>query len=399
MKVSDYEVGRSLGIQIGRKIAGGAIALVLLIAVNMMVFSVTAHEIVVLTYPSGRVEFFTQPGVYCQCLGHVESFEKRQMYEFEEGIQFIDGAHATIKGSVQWEAPLDRAHLSKMYERYPTPEAVQKGLIETNIQKAVYLTGQMMTSKESYAEKRSDLLRYIEDQAQNGVYQTRQKLAEIPDQLDEKKTRHVTVVEIAIGQNGLALRQEQGVLQLFGLNTSNFTMKIAYDEKVEKQIQSQQTLAQDINLSIADAKKAEQRAITTEKNGQADAAQAKWDQEKINARIIAEAEQRVTTAKLDRDAAALKKQQSILEGEGQAEKNRLIMNADGALQQKLAAWVDVQKAYANAIQHYGGNWVPTVVTGGAAGTNAATSLLDAIGTKALRDLSLEMAVPHRGGKQ
>lgn len=37
------------------------------------------------------------------------------------------------------------------------------------------MTGPLMSSKESYAEKRTNLIRFIEDQISNGVYKTAQK--------------------------------------------------------------------------------------------------------------------------------------------------------------------------------------------------------------------------------
>src|SRR5260370_30618069 len=224
----------------------------------------------------------------------------------------------------------------------------------------------MMSSKESYADRRSDLLHYIEDQAESGVYQTRRQEVEVPDPLDEKKTRPLIVVEVARDQNGAILRQESGVLARYGIKTGNFTFTITYDPKVEAQIQDQQKLAQDINTSIAEAKKAQQRAITVAANGEADAAQAKWDQEKVNSKIQAEAEQEVRTAQKRKESAELHKAALVLEGQGEAEKKRLILSADGALAQKLEAYKDVQRMWADAFKGYQGQIVPSIVTGGGA---------------------------------
>ncbi len=66
-------------------------SIVLLVGIFKLWFSVNNHEIVALTYPTGKVEYFTTPGIYGQWFGHITSFEKRTRYDFEEPIQFTDG--------------------------------------------------------------------------------------------------------------------------------------------------------------------------------------------------------------------------------------------------------------------------------------------------------------------
>ena len=70
------------------------------------------------------------------------------------------------------------------------------------------------------------------------------------------------------------------------------------------------------------------------------------------------------------------------------------MEADGALTQKLEAYVEIQRAYANAIASYTGAWVPSVVMGGN-GTSAvagggALQLIELLGVQAARDLALDL---------
>ena len=363
-------------------------------------FTVNNHEAVALTYPNGQVSFVTTPGFYGQWFGHTQSFEKRKQYPFEEKIQFNDGAYATIKGSVQYQIPLDTRTLTRMYQYYPTPDSIESGLIETNLRKAIILTGRTMSSKESYAEKRGDLMSFMEDQLKHGPYQTHSYTREVPDDLDNTKKKLITVVEIVTDVKapmGLA-RSEAGLVEQYNIDTSNFNFVVTYEDKVEKQIEALQAQAQQINQSIAEAKQAEQRAITAAKNGEANAATAKWDQEKINATEQARNEQSVKNAELERQAAVLRKAQLIAEGEGEAEKKKLIMSADGALQQKLATYVEVQKLWAEAYKS-GPPVVPQIQSGGTAGGNGGVNFMEVMGMKAAKDLSLTLEVPRgQGGK-
>lgn len=369
-----------------------AIAVALLILISKMFFTVSNSEVVAVAYPTGGVAFFTAPrGVQMQWLGAISTFKKREHYDFEEPVQFAEGGKASIVGSIQFEVPLNPVLLSDMYSRYPSPEAVRSGLIETGLQRAVYLTGRMMTSKESFAEKRGDLLHYVEDQLEHGIYRTQTKTIAVADDLDSK-SKNVTALTIVTDADGKELRDDKGLFGTYGITTSNFSFRIEYDKKVEEQIQAQQKLAQDINLSIADARKAEQRAITVEKNGQADAAAAKWEQEKVNATLVARAEGEKRAAELNKQKAEFYKQQQILEGEGEAEKRRLIMGADGALDKRLAAIVEINKNYAAAMKDYHGNWVPTYVGGNGSGTaNSASALMELWQMKAAKDVSLDIS--------
>lgn len=396
MQNKDFDLGGQPA-KIAKLVGIGFIAILAITMFFKSWFSVNNHEIVALTYINGTVDFYTRPGIYGQWLGHAQTFEKRKKYDFTERVQFNDGGYCDITGSVQYNIPLDTKTLQRMYAYYPTPDSIESGLIETNLKKAIILTGRTMSSKESYAERRGDLLSYMEDQLRHGPYQTKSFTREVTDDLDTTKKKLVTVVEITAdprAPGGLG-RAEPGLVEQYNIDTTNFNFTVKYEDKVEKQIEALQAQAQKINQSIAEAKQAEQRAITAAKNGEAEAATAKWEQEKTNARIIAEAQGRVTVADNEKQAAALNKQKAILEGEGEAEKKRLIMSADGALQQKLVAYVEVQKMWAEAYAA-GPQTVPTIQSGAAGTGNGGVNFMEMLGAKAARDLSLDLSVSGRG---
>jgi len=210
----------------------------------------------------------------------------------------------------------------------------------------------------------------------------------------------VTVVSVVNGKNGLPERQEISTMSEFKIRTFNFSINaLPYDTAVELQITKQQQLAMDVQTSIADAKKAEQRAITVAKNGEADAAEAKWKQEVIKAKAVTEAEQLLAVAKLNKQTAEQNKLANILDGEGEAKKRQLIMNADGALSVKLDAWVKAQQAWAEAFANYKGNVTPQWVSGGNGGTsNAATDFMNLMNMKNANDLGLSLKIPQGGNK-
>lgn len=79
----------------------------------------------------------------------------------------------------------------------------------------------------------------------------------------------------------------------------------------------------------------------------------------------------------------------------------MVMNADGALVQKLEAYVKVNSLYAKAISEYKGNWVPSVSMGGSDGKTAsgAQELIQMLNAKTALELGLNMNIKGAGNTQ
>lgn len=133
--------------------------------------TVDAEDILVVQAPlSGTLTWHTTPGMKWQGLGKITHYSKRSIYEFTKRVRFNDGAHADLFGSIQYEMPLDDKNLTEIHTKFGSPEAVQRQLVQTVVDKSTYMTGPLMSSKESYAEKRNNLIWFVEDQVANGVY-------------------------------------------------------------------------------------------------------------------------------------------------------------------------------------------------------------------------------------
>lgn len=353
-----------------------------------------------------------------QSWGEPTVYKKRDIYEFDKwadsndpkvpgkcingiDVRFNDGGHGTICGSIQFEMPMDDVNLTKVHTKFKGQAAVKRALIETITGKSVYMSGPLMSSRESYAEKRTSLLFYIEDQIQHGVYRTIQTEKHVKDSITGAE-KTATVVDLVLGKDGKPERQEKAVLDEFGIKAFNFAIRrLPYDDTVEKQIQEQQKITMEVQTSIADAKKAEQQTLTVTEQGKKKAAEAKWTQEAIKATKVTEAEQEKAvaitgaekerdTAKLMRDAAEFYKQQQILKGEGDGAYRRKVMEANGALEQKLTTFEKVMGKFAEEFGKQ--KWVPEVTMGGAgnSGGNAASAMMETLTTTAMRQLGLDM---------
>lgn len=363
---------------------------------------VDAGETVIIQDPfDGDLHVYTEPGWQWQGMGRATHYRKSNQFWFSAPkteddqdlsipVKWNDGGHASISGSVRYDLPMDKNQLIKLHSIFGSQEAIETQLIKTNIEKAIYMTGPLMTSKESYAEKRNDLIFYIEDQASRGVYKTKQtEVKELDPLTNEEKV--VTKVEIVEKAPGQPIRQEESPIKSNGVRLYNISINgIDYDKTVEKQIQTQQQAIMNVQTAIANAKRAQQEAITVEEQGKADAAKAKWEQEVIKAKVVTEAEAKKKVAELEVQTAELNKLRDIKEGEGIAAKKRLIMQADGALEQKLAAWKFAEEKKWAAFAQFQGNMVPLYQSGGQNGGNNAMSWMEIMGMKAAKDLNLDL---------
>lgn len=400
---------------------GVVLAGMVLVGSGGLIETKRADEILaVQSISSGEITWYTGTESWVwQLWGNATPYKKRAIYEFDRAgsgsekdcdngidVRFNDGGHAVMCGSIQYDMPTDAKSLTEIHTKYGSQEAVQRQLVEKITGTAVYLSGPLMSSRESFSEKRNDLVHYIEDQIQNGIYRTQQREVRVKDSMtNTEKTQ--TVVEIVLGKTGVPERQEAAVLGRFGIKPFGFTIKrMPYDAQVEKQIQQQQQITMDVQTAIADSKKAEQRTLTVTEQGKANAAEAKWKQEQVKATAVVTAEQEKAVAILDaereRDTAKLKneaanfyKQEQIARGEGDAAYRRLVMQANGALELKLATYERVMSKFAEEFGKQ--KWVPEVqmgASGQAGGGNNAQAMIDALSVKALRDLGMDLRTGH-----
>jgi hypothetical protein len=404
--IPDWTPGKVL------KVALAAVMLFLLaMSAGRLFENVNADEIVVIQSPiSGTLTWYTTAGLKWQGWGYVTRYRKSFTYWFsyrpDQGAKvdqslktrFYDGGHAKISGSVRVDLPLDEKSLNALHIRFGSQDAIEHAVVGTVFEKSVYMAGPLMSSKESYAEKRPLLIFYIEDQALHGVYQTTTQDVRMKDPITgaEKTVTLTKIIENPKSPGGMA-RQEVSPLQEFSLKCYNLAInQIKYDDIVEKQILQQQEAIMAVQTAVARAKEAEQDALTAEQRGLANAKKARWEQEVIKARQMTEAEQRLGVAEFDRKTAEQRKQESILLGQGEAERRRLVMEADSALEVKIAAWKEVNKYYADQIGKQ--RWVPEIQWGGSGQQipgQAANDLVNLFVINTAKQLGLDMKIREK----
>ena len=243
-----------------RQIVGIIILLMVTIvgiwAYNDLVYHQDAHEIVVVQSPiSGELTVSFDAGTHYLGGGKATRYPRRSQVDFDGANQsdgalhvgpvkvlFNDGGGATLQGSLAWEMPTSADKVINLHKLYGSAEAIESQVIVKNINKAIFVTGPLMSSAESYSTRRNDLLSLVGDQIENGAFVTTSRDVQTLDALtgQPKTTR---VVEIARNPtNNLPVREDTSLISEAGLHTFNFALSdVEYTETVKAQIASQQS--------------------------------------------------------------------------------------------------------------------------------------------------------------
>jgi regulator of protease activity HflC (stomatin/prohibitin superfamily) len=377
------------------------VAIITLCSLGRIGEDVKNEEIVVNQRPmSGRMEYWTTPGFKWQWFGKTTTYYKTQQVWFgadnEEGKQmgnpikvtFNDASNGQIYGSLRVKLPTDPMYLTRIQTDYNGMDRLMQDLVRQQVTKVIYSSGPLMSAFESYAEKKNDLIEYITDQLNNGVYKTTVKTIETIDPITgEKKT--VKIASLIPDENapGGYKRSESSPFSYYGLEIGQVSVsQIGYSEKVVKQIEQQQEANMMVQTSKAKTLAAQQEAIRAEEAGKAAAMEAKWQQEKIKAIEVTKAEQEYEVARL----AALKAKEEAkkIEAEGQAKAaaNRALVSAGLTPLERATIEKETKIGVAQALATIK---LPTYVVAG--GSGSGNTAMDAMGLKMMTDLVDKMS--------
>lgn len=378
------------------------IAIITLCSLGRIGEDVKNEQIVVNQMPfTGTMKYWTTPGFEWQWFGKTTVYYKTQQVWFgadnEEGKQmgnpikvtFNDASDGQIYGSLRVKLPTDPTYLSRIQTDYNGMDRLMQDLIRQQVTKVIYASGPLMSAFESYAEKKNDLIEYITDQLNNGVYKTTVKTIETVDPITgEKKT--IKIASLIPDENapGGYKRSESSPFSYYGLEIGQVSVsRIGYSDKVVKQIEQQQEANMMVQTSKAKTLAAQQEAIRAEEAGKAAAMEAKWQQEKVKAVEVTKAEQEYEVARL----AALKAKEEAkrIEAEGQAKAaaNRALVNAGLTPLEKATIEKETKIGVAQALSKI---QLPTYVVAGGSGGNGNTAM-DAMGLKMMTDLVNQMS--------
>ena len=409
-------------INVPKKVLWGVLAVfalfVLLFVLGGVIEDCDKSKNYVCQFPvTGKYEVWTEGGAQFRWWGNVYEYNKTTQVEFtgveknEEGyvasgsnpgaaVTFNDRGRGFIIGSLRVILPRDFAHMAKIQQEFGSEEALITTLIKPTLYKVATSCGPLMSSLESVSETRTDLIEFIKDQLNNGVYKTKIYKVKAVNELTGD-TETISKAEILVDRNGNYMRQEGTgriiktkdgkeevdlcPFQQYGITCNLVSITdIKYDRATQDQIDAQKQA----NLAVVTAKtkslEAIQKTVLITEQGKADAEKAKWEQEKEKAVAVTKAQQEFEVAKLEAAKAEEVARKVRAEGEAKAAANRALVSA--GLTPLEAATIKKETAIgiAAALAKSEVSWVPKIMLTGN-GNNAGA--MDAVGLKMLMDIA------------
>lgn len=330
---------------------------------------------------TGTYEVWTEGGMQKQLWGTVHEYSKTTQVEFtgveknEDGyvgsgsnpgaaVTFNDRGRGYIIGSLRVVLPTDFKSMSKIQQDFGSEEALINTLIKPTLYKVVTSCGPLMSSLESVSETRTDLIQYITDQLNSGVYKTKITKIKTTNELTGD-TETVAKADIMLDKNGNYLRQENSPFKQYGVTCNLVSITdIKYDKATQQQIDAQKAA----NLAVVTAKtkslEAIQKTVLVTEQGKQAAEEAKWEQEKIKAKEVTKAQQEFEVAKLEAEKAEQVARKVKAEGEAKAAANRALVSAGATPEQLLQMKKETMIGIAHELANSNTEWVPKIMVNG-----------------------------------
>ena len=356
---------------------------------------------------TGEYRVWTEGGLQMQLFGNVQSYNKTSQVEFSglekndggyvalgknpaAALTFNDKGRGMIVGSFRVVLPTDTKHMEKIQRDFGSEEALINNLVRPTLYKVVTACGPLMSSLESVSENRTDLIDYITDQLNNGVYKTMAVKTEVVNEITgEPETRTTAkIIEDVNAPRGFK-RQEVSPFSQYGITCGLVSITdIKYDAATQDQIDAQKAANLAVITSKTKSIEAMQKTIQIAEEGKAATEKARWEQERIKIVEVTKAEQEREVSRLAAEKAEFDKKKIIAEGEAEAAANRAKVAA-GLTPQERAEW-DYKTAVGVAKELAGSNvrWVPEIMIGGN-GSNGANPM-DAVGMNMMLDIVNKM---------
>lgn len=405
------------------KIAVSMMLLVVIAAILVMSFGINnAGHRTVVQYPWGTLYVKFTPGIYPQWFGTAEVYNDVITFDYDKSeaevdssidqvgisVRYQDGGTGTVYGKARFTLPNDEETMLHLHKAFRSNRGVSQKLIKSVTEEGMNLTAGLMSSEEAYAEKRSIFTQWSSQQISKGKFQTKlERINTVDESTGKTVTKNIPV--ISFGENGLPIHLFSD-LSDYGIDVNGFQITDwDFEPKTLQQIATKREATMAIITAKANAERAKQDAITSEEQGKANVMTARYEKEVVKEQAIVDAQREKEVAvisaqksvevarqhKLEAEqkklAAAEYKQEQILRGEGDGAYKRIVMEADGALAQKLATYERVMGRFASAIEKQ--KWVPEVQMGSSSsGGDNAMTLIEMMGIKAAKDLALDMKV-------
>jgi hypothetical protein len=312
-------------------------------------------------------------------------------------IRFSDATTAQVKGITQFILPSDEKEMILIHNTHRTPQSLVIKRLAPYTKECLQSSAQLMSSEKHYGGGRAQMAQDFMDQLKEGVYLLKTEENIVFDSLEKEKKR-IYQTEIQYDKKSSAPKRKLSSIKEYGITVADAAITdVDYEDQVDQKLTKIIDAATKSAISKQELMTAQQQTLTAKAKGEQALVEIEYQQKQEQTRQVVEAETKVKVAEQDRLQQRIAYEGSILEAkkikelaDAQAYARMKIMKADGALEMKLNAQIEVQKVWADAFSKYTGAIVPQIQTGGSSGSNGALNFMDIMTAKTARDFALDM---------
>ena len=312
-------------------------------------------------------------------------------------IRFSDATTANVKGITQFILPSDEKEMILIHNTHRTPQSLVGKRLAPYTKECLQSSAQLMSSEKHYGGGRAQMAQDFLDQLKEGVYLLKTEEHVLFDSLDREKKR-VYQTEIQYDKKTAAPKRKLSSIKEYGITVADAAITdVDYEDKVDQKLIKIIDAVTKSSISKQELMTAQQQTLTAKAKGEQALVEIEYQQKQDQTKQVVEAETKVKVAEQDKLQQKIAYEGSILEAkkikelaDAQAYARSRIMQADGALEMKLKAQVEVQKVWADAFSKYTGAIVPQIQTGGTGTTNGALNFMDIMTAKTAKDFALDL---------
>ncbi len=317
-------------------------------------------------------------------------------------IRFLDATTGMAEIIVKYKMPDAEELQLKIHEDFngSLSHFANTGLAPYTLE-CLKNTAQLMESEQHYSGGRSKFSNDFRDQLDYGYYIVDLSEETIIDSTTNE-TKRIYRSEIRKNANELPERGKNDLKEYGILIASQNVVDVDYEEQVDQKLKKKIEASTRESVSKQNLITAQQEAMTAQAEGKRKLVEIEYQEKQKQTQLIVQAETQVRLAEKDKEKQRIALEAAKLEAakikelaEAEAFAKQRIMQADGALEKKLAAYQEVQKLWAGAFAQYQGAIVPQIQTGGnGTAQNGGLDFMQLMSMKAAKDLNLDMNVKN-----
>jgi hypothetical protein len=312
-------------------------------------------------------------------------------------IRFSDATTADVRGITQFILPSDEKEMILIHNTHRTPQSLVVKRLAPYTKECLQSSAQLMSSEKHYGGGRAQMAQDFLDQLKEGVYLLKTEENLVFDSMEMEKKR-VYQTEIQFDKKTNVPKRKLSSIKEYGITVADAAITdVDYENKVDEKLVKIIDAVTKSSISKQELMTAQQQTLTAKAKGEQALVEIEYQQKQDQTKQVVEAQTKVKVAEQDKLQQKIAYEGSILEAkkikelaDANAYARQRIMQADGALEMKLKAQVEVQKVWADAFSKYTGAVVPQIQTGGGPTTNGALNFMDIMTAKTAKDFALDL---------